>query len=86
MESQSASTRHIAELSSTSSEPTATWRVRSLNAVDPARIDPVTTSSVRAVADSEAGQLFVDRARLAVPEFALAAHNALTVAEICLPP
>jgi predicted ATPase/DNA-binding CsgD family transcriptional regulator len=40
-------------------------------------------SSVRAVAASEAGRLFVARARAASPAFTLSAGNAAAVAEVC---
>ena len=39
--------------------------------------------SVRAVAGSEAGRLFVDRARAASPAFTLTAGNSAAIAEVC---
>lgn len=54
------------------------WRVPSLSL-----IDPKTVISVEAARDSEAVQLFTDRARLNNPEFELEPGNVTEVAAIC---
>jgi non-specific serine/threonine protein kinase len=53
-----------------------TWRVPSLAVVPPA-------ASVAEVGASAAGQLFIERARAARPDFQLTEHNATAVAEVC---
>jgi predicted ATPase len=59
----------------------ATWRVRSLSLVDPGSV--AATDSIGALLASEAGRLFIDRARLTVPSFAITAHNVAAVAQVC---
>ena len=54
------------------------WRVPSLSVAVPDRV-----ASLEAVARSEAGQLFLARARAAQPSFALTADNAAAVAAVC---
>jgi predicted ATPase len=61
----------------------ATWRIASLSVVDPPnRGDSSGDLSVKVLA-SEAGRLFVDRAQLAAPSFAITPQNALAVAQVC---
>ncbi|MBV9169869.1 MAG: AAA family ATPase, partial [Chloroflexi bacterium] len=55
-----------------------TWQVPSLSLAE-TQTDP----TVELIAKSEAGQLFVERARLAAPAFELTPDNARTVARIC---
>jgi non-specific serine/threonine protein kinase len=54
------------------------WRVPSLSLPDPQHL-----LSVERLAESEATQLFVERARAALPTFALTAENAAAVAQVC---
>jgi transcriptional regulator with XRE-family HTH domain len=61
----------------------ATWRVASLSVVDPrVQADGSGDLAVKVLA-SESGRLFVDRARLAVPSFAITHQNAPAVAQVC---
>jgi predicted ATPase/DNA-binding CsgD family transcriptional regulator len=57
-----------------------TWRVPSLSL---AGWEPSSSPPLADLEQSEAVQLFVERAKHAAPGFALSAHNALTVARIC---
>jgi predicted ATPase/transcriptional regulator with XRE-family HTH domain len=61
----------------------ATWRVTSLSVVDPRRLANAGAQSITELLDSEAVQLFVDRARLVVPSFAITEHNTRAVAQVC---
>ncbi len=56
----------------------AAFRVPSLTLPDPRQLPPSDT-----LLHYEAVQLFVDRARLALPEFAVTAENAVAIAQIC---
>jgi non-specific serine/threonine protein kinase len=61
----------------------ATWRVASLSAVDPQALSGSATELADEVIASESGRLFVDRARLVAPPFAITPQNAHAVAEVC---
>jgi non-specific serine/threonine protein kinase len=61
----------------------ATWRVASLSAVDPQALAGSATELADEVIASESGRLFVDRARLVAPSFAITTQNAHAVAEVC---
>jgi predicted ATPase/transcriptional regulator with XRE-family HTH domain len=61
----------------------ATWRVVSLSNVDLQRLANAAAESITELVASEAVQLFVDRARLVVPSFAITEHNARAVAQVC---
>jgi predicted ATPase/DNA-binding XRE family transcriptional regulator len=61
----------------------APWRVTSLAVVDPPNGAEASGDLAEKVLASESGRLFVDRARLAVPSFAVNADNALAVAQVC---
>jgi non-specific serine/threonine protein kinase len=65
----------------------ATWRVASLSAVDPQALAGWPWLAGTELADeviaSESGRLFVDRARLVAPSFAITTQNAHAVAEVC---
>src|SRR5206468_5062580 len=54
------------------------WRVPSLSILDPSA-----ATGMAAIAGSEAARLFLDRARAAVPGFALTDQNAPIVAQLC---
>lgn len=51
--------------------------------VPPLSLPPADTISIQSVTDSEAGYLFVLRAQMSVPRFAISAENASAVAQIC---
>ncbi len=61
----------------------ATWRVTSLSVVDPEGLADSGGDAAAKVMASEAGRLFVDRAQLVVPSFAITAHKAASVAQVC---
>jgi predicted ATPase len=61
----------------------ATWRIKSLSVVDP-QVQADSSGDLAAkVFNSESGRLFVDRAQLAVPSFAITPQNAPAVAQVC---
>jgi non-specific serine/threonine protein kinase len=51
--------------------------------VPPLSLPPANPVSIQAVADSEAGALFVQRAQMMLPRFAVGEDNAAAVAQIC---
>jgi non-specific serine/threonine protein kinase len=62
----------------------AVWRVGSLSLADPDGLArPSGVDTVAKLLEAEAAQLFVDRARLVAPSFAITARNASAVARIC---
>ncbi len=61
----------------------AIWRVTSLSVVDPRDQAAIGADLAVNVLGSESGRLFVDRALLVVPSFAITAQNALAVAQVC---
>ena len=58
--------------------------IQPLTVPDPALASSLDEGAVSRVAESEAGQLFVERARSVQPTFCLNASNASAVAEICV--
>lgn len=52
--------------------------------VPPLSVPPADTASAQRLADSEAGALFVRRAQLALPRFAVTEANAPAIARICI--
>jgi predicted ATPase/DNA-binding XRE family transcriptional regulator len=61
----------------------ASWRVASLSAVDPHALAGSAEELADEVIASESGRLFIDRAQLVAPSFAITTHNAHAVAEVC---
>ena len=61
----------------------ATWRVKSLSVIAPDSVATASAESIEELVASEAAQLFVDRARLVMPSFAVNGHNAFAVAQVC---
>jgi predicted ATPase len=64
-------------------EGEATWRVASLSVADPVTLAADGADAIDQLLASEAGQLFVDRARLVIPSFVVTGHTALAVAQVC---
>jgi predicted ATPase len=59
------------------------WQVRPLSLPDAARVATDKETTVEGLMRSEAVRLFVDRARLKLPDFALTEENAPDVAAVC---
>jgi non-specific serine/threonine protein kinase len=59
------------------------WSIPALDGPDPSHLPSDGDSRVAVVGQSEAARLFVERAGLVVPDFAVTSENAATLARIC---
>jgi predicted ATPase/class 3 adenylate cyclase/Tfp pilus assembly protein PilF len=62
----------------------AAWRVPPLSLPDPERLPPAGAGLVSALTEYEAVRLFIERAQLSRPRFAVTHDNARTVAQVCV--